>query len=130
MEILCPYCGAKAQLKDSSVIYGKSYGFVWVCANYPKCDSYVGTHKNSKDHKPLGRMANYELRELKKQCHRYFDNLWQQPQKWGYTRSEAYKKMQQVMGMTEYEAHIAKFNEQECQKFIKAFKNKEFIEQK
>jgi hypothetical protein len=33
------------------------------------CDAYVGTHKNSKDHKPLGFLANRGLREARKAAH-------------------------------------------------------------
>ena len=57
----CPYCQSVSVLTDSKVIYGKSYGMVYLCLNYPKCDSFVGVHKNSI--KPLGRMANRELRK-------------------------------------------------------------------
>lgn len=34
--LICPDCGGKAELKDSAIIYGKSYGLVYVCENYPE----------------------------------------------------------------------------------------------
>lgn len=71
---VCPYCKATSKLADSIVIYKqKSYGMVWLCSNYPKCDSFIGTHP---DNRPLGRMANKELRTARKQAHLHFDTLW------------------------------------------------------
>ena len=72
----CPYCDSDAKLVDSSLIYnGRSYGPAWVCANYPKCDSYVGCHPGTE--KPLGRMANKELRLAKSAAHKSIDAMWQ-----------------------------------------------------
>lgn len=71
----CPYCGAEVVLKDATYIYhisqAKSWGKVWVCSNYPKCDAYVGCHKGTSI--PLGRLANERLRTLKAEAHRQFD---------------------------------------------------------
>ena len=76
MAPICPYCRSTAKLVDSSLVYnGRSYGPAWVCANYPKCDSYVGCHKGTD--KPLGRMANKELRVAKSAAHKSFDALWE-----------------------------------------------------
>ncbi|MFB5268120.1 zinc-finger-containing protein [Paenibacillus enshidis] len=36
--------------------------------------AYVGVHDGTDI--PLGRLANRELRELKKQCHALFDPVW------------------------------------------------------
>ena len=49
---VCPYCGAVSILTDSKVVYGKSYGMIYLCRNYPKCDAYVGVHKRTNE--PLG----------------------------------------------------------------------------
>lgn len=69
---ICPYCGEKPQLVDSSVIYnGRSYGMIYLCK---PCNAYVGCHKNTTN--PLGRLADKDLREWKKMAHKYFDNLW------------------------------------------------------
>jgi len=43
----CLYCNSKVELKDSDVIYGKSYGLVYICSKFPKCDSYVGVHRGT-----------------------------------------------------------------------------------
>ena len=68
--LICPYCGKKTEFVDSSVIYGKSYGMIYLCK---QCDAYVGVHKGTA--KSLGRLANKELREAKKKAHYYFDKI-------------------------------------------------------
>lgn len=70
----CPYCGTIAKLVDSKVIYKtKSYGKAWVCGNYPTCDAYCGVHPNDR---PLGQLANKELRKAREIAHKNFDLLW------------------------------------------------------
>ena len=41
--IRCPYCGAIADLRPASEIYGdpNAEGVLFVCRNYPGCKSYV-----------------------------------------------------------------------------------------
>ena len=114
----CPYCQKEAVLTDSRVIYGKSYGLIWLCS---PCKAWVGTHKNSPTHKPLGSLAKEELRVLRMKAHHSFDSLWK---KWGITRREAYVYLQNLMDMTPEQAHIGRFNEHECQKLLKLLKEK------
>ena len=114
----CPYCQKEAILIDSRVIYGKSYGLIWLCS---PCKAWVGTHKNSPTHKPLGSLAKEELRVLRMKAHEIFDSLWR---KWGITRREAYAYLQNLMDMTPEQAHIGRFNEHECQKLLKLLKEK------
>lgn len=116
--MICPYCGSAVSLASSAIVYsGRDYGNVWLCDNWPKCDAYVGAHKST--NVPLGRLANAELREWRKRAHSVFDSLWQSGE---YTRTEAYAIMQQVMGMTEDEAHIGKFDVEECKRLISTLK--------
>ena len=73
----CPYCGQQSLLRMASDIYGSRYrgaGNLYVCPSYPACDSYVGCNRDT--NKPLGRMANRELRLAKRSAHRAFDALW------------------------------------------------------
>ncbi|MBL0255764.1 MAG: hypothetical protein IPQ27_12795, partial [Chitinophagaceae bacterium] len=42
--LVCPYCGNKTEYIDSSFIYGKSYGMIYICKPY---DAYVGVHKGT-----------------------------------------------------------------------------------
>lgn len=74
--VICPYCGYEAKFANSNRVYnGKSYGNIWLCSQYPKCDAYVGVHEGTLE--PLGRMANPELRAAKKAAHAAFDRMWQ-----------------------------------------------------
>lgn len=110
--ILCPYCGCPAVLTDSAVVYGTSYGMIWDCR---PCDAYVGVHKNSLHHWPLGTLANRELREWRKRAHRVFDPLW----KSGRMKCrEAYGIMREMMNLDEEDAHIAMFTVEQCQRLI------------
>ena len=59
-KVYCDYCGRETEYVDSKVIYGKSYGKIYLCRN---CMAYVGVHKGTD--KPLGRLANAELRKRK-----------------------------------------------------------------
>lgn len=111
----CPYCGQPGKCVDSKVIYGRSYGPAWVCANYPTCDSYVGCHPGSK--RPLGRMANAELRAAKKRAHAAFDPLWRSKT---MSRSDAYYWLAKAIGIHVTEAHIGMFGVAQCEATVKA----------
>lgn len=71
---ICPYCKEKTKFVDSKVIYKtKSFGMIYLCE---PCNAYVGTHKGTE--KSLGRLANKNLRHLKKEAHKYFDVIWKE----------------------------------------------------
>jgi hypothetical protein len=111
--VICPYCGKLAKLKDSTVVYGQSYGNIYLCTGFPECDSYVGVHKGT--NKPLGPLANKPLRELRKQCHKAFDLLWKGQK---LTRRATYQWLRIAMKMTRSQAHIGQFNEVQCRKLL------------
>ena len=98
---------------DSKVIYGRSYGFIWLCA---PCKAYCGVHRNSADHAPLGTLANEELRRLRKRLHRIFDPLWTSGK---YTRNQAYRMLSDALGgIKKKECHIGMFDERRCREAI------------
>lgn len=111
--LYCGNCGAVAELKDSSIVYGKSYGLIYLCENYPECDSFVGVHKGTK--KAKGTLANQELRNLRKECHSKLDPLWRGRER---TRQDVYKWLSELMDLDN--AHIAEFNIEQCNKLLKA----------
>lgn len=114
----CPYCGSDTTLCDSSRVYfGKSYGMIYLCNNYPKCDAYVGVHRGTT--RPLGRLANKELRELKMKVHSLFDKLWMNR---GMKRSEAYALLAGLMGLKKRKCHIALFDNDMCKKAYEVLK--------
>ena len=119
MKVVCPYCGRRAELVDSKVIYGKSYGHkVWLCRN---CLAYVGCHKGT--NKPLGRLANAELRRWKTEAHDAFDPLWQYGRFKG-KRNDAYKWLSKQMGIPYEKTHIGMFDVDDCKRVIQICRTK------
>lgn len=114
--LICPDCGGKAELKDSAIIYGKSYGLAYVCEHYPKCDNFVGCHKGT--NKPMGTLANAKLRSKRKEVHSLFDQLWRGKNS-KMNREQAYKFMAETLGIDQKQAHIALLTFAECDKLIK-----------
>ena len=78
-KIYCPYCGAEAKLRPASVVYKENTidetAYLFVCDRYPKCDSYVNAHRDSK--KPMGTLANSELRNRRILAHHALAKLWE-----------------------------------------------------
>lgn len=114
--LICPDCRGNAELKDSAIIYGKSYGLAYVCEHYPKCDNFVGCHKGTD--KPLGTLANAKLRNKRKETHSLFDQLWRGENR-KMSRGQAYKFMADILGIDQSKAHIALLTFAECDKLIK-----------
>jgi len=117
----CHYCHNKTQFVDSSCIYGKSYGMIYICK---PCNAYVGVHKGTKQ--ALGIVANKELREAKKKAHYYFDNLWKRAIKNGRQkkecRSKAYKWLSKQLNIKPKYTHIGMFDVETCNKVIQICK--------
>lgn len=107
-KVICPYCNQPAQLVDSRAVYKKSYGMIWHCE---PCKAWVGCHKNSKDHIPLGRLANAELRQWKQRAHAAFDPLWREG---SMKRRAAYNWLAEMMEMHTSRCHIGMFDVREC----------------
>lgn len=117
----CPYCKSNVELKNSSVIYGRDYGLSWICSKFPECDSYVGCHKGTD--KPLGRLANRELRKLKNRAHAAFDPLWMR--KKFKRRFDAYQWLAAKLGIHIGDCHIGMFNNDMCLRVIEICKDME-----
>lgn len=129
----CPYCGGKAQLRDASSIYHsfKYRGKMFVCENFPKCDSYVGCHPNTT--KPLGRMANKKLRTMKSKAHEYFDPLWKKrvfarKKSLSYNRTKAYQWLAEQLDLPESKCHIGLFDVDMCRKVMDVCSKKQIEE--
>ena len=117
----CPYCGLPANLVDSSVIYGTSYGLAWVCSGFPECDSYVGCHKGTAN--PLGRMADKELRFAKIHAHAAFDRLWKAKMRIdkcskGRARGAGYEWLAKKLEIPASECHIGMMDTTLCRKVV------------
>lgn len=112
---ICRYCGGKVIKTDSSRIYGKDYGKIYLCTN---CNAFCGVHKNSG--KPLGTLANSILRTKRKETHQVFDEYWKSQ---NMTRSEGYRWLSKKMGLPPKATHIGYFELEDCQKVIDICKN-------
>lgn len=129
-DLECPYCRNKANLHlDSSIVYGKNYGAIYLCECYPICNSYVGCHPNSTQ--PLGRLADSNLRYWKKQAHKYFDVLWKTGEinkiypefiKGATNRSKAYKWLSKQLNIPGERTHIGMFDVNKCKTVVKLCK--------
>ena len=99
---ICPYCNGITRITTELEIYGKTFKDrqIICCVNYPKCNSYVGTHE---DGTTLGRLAGPKLRLAKKKAHDCFDRLWQLKY---MTREEAYQELSEHLGLDPEFTHI------------------------
>lgn len=107
---ICPYCNNKTEYVDSSIIYGISYGMIYLCK---PCDAYCGVHKGT--NKSLGRLANKKLRYWKKEAHKYFDVIWKEKHE---KRSELYKHLATHLDLPVEYCHIGMFSVNTCKKVI------------
>lgn len=117
-KMICPYCQSSAKLESSRKVYGgRDFGLLYLCEKYPVCDSYVGVHKGT--NKPLGRLANSELREWKKRAHSAFDPIWQKKMiKKKRARGSAYKWLASQLNITFDECHIGMFDVEQCKRVV------------
>lgn len=115
-KVICPYCGKRAEYVDSRVVYGKSYGMMYLCR---RCDAYVGVHRGSD--KPKGSLANAELRYWRKRAHAAFDPIWQIG-RFCRRRNEAYTWLGKRMGLPTRKTHIGMFDVIQCKKVIEIIK--------
>lgn len=107
---ICPYCKNKTKYVDSAIIYGKSYGMIYLCK---PCDAYCGVHKGTD--KSLGRLANKELRHWKKEAHKYFDIIWKEGHE---KRGEVYKHLANHLKLPVEYCHIGMFSVETCKKVV------------
>lgn len=118
---ICPYCNKISKLVTGKEIYPHrkdlfSLNF-YSCSS---CDAYVGTHKGTT--KPLGRLANKELRKAKSAAHRAFDPLWKFG---GMKRKEAYKWLAEVLNIKSADCHIGMFDVEMCEDVVTHSLNKQ-----
>ena len=115
----CPYCGSHTILRSADGIYRENArnDMLYVCKNYPACNSYVRVQRGTKI--PLGTVANRELRELRAEAHRQFDKLY----KHGYMgKHDAYQWLGGILGVPAKQAHIAQLSLLSCNLVIREAK--------
>jgi len=83
-------------------------------ATYPSCDSYIGAHKKSM--RPMGTMADSNLRNKRIEAHRALDAIWKN----GYmTKHSTYIWLQNRLNLREKDTHIGKFSYYLCEQTIR-----------
>lgn len=114
-RLKCPYCGRLAVLRPAAFVYGDNAieEHVYVCANYPACDSYVGVHRGTL--KPKGTLANGDLRNIRIRAHKLFSQFWANGI---MTKKQAYRWIQYKFALTEDQAHIGSFSEYMCRQLM------------
>lgn len=109
-DLVCPECGARLVLKPSR--FRPFYGCeTWARTN---CRGSVGAHP---DGAPMGTPADLATKAARSDAHLAFDPLWQSGL---MTRKDAYRWLQQVLGLTDAEAHIGHFDIATCRRLIGA----------
>lgn len=109
---VCPYCKKPTEyIKDSSVVFSRDFGPLYICR---PCQSWCGVHRDEPT-KSLGRIANAELRELKKEAHAAFDPIWKSNYK---NRHDAYTWLSKQLGTPRNYTHIGMFNVETCKRVI------------
>ena len=109
--LICPYCGAPAQLTTGRYVYPHRPDLAakrfYACR---PCAAYVGCHPGSD--RPLGRLADEELRRWKRRVHAAFDPHWKTGG--GAARSRAYARLAREMGIPAAECHTGMFDLARC----------------
>ena len=109
---ICPYCNCETQKVTDKEIYGPhsnyNKSFIQCIQN---SDHYVGTFSNGKS---LGRLADDELRMLKREGHAVFDKLWQGQNTTFNSRDKAYTWLSKKMRLSKDLTHFAMFNNEQC----------------
>lgn len=116
--IICQYCKAIPELVNGDVIYPHRKDLhkrkFYLCK---ACNAYVGTHEHTI--KPLGILANAELRKAKNKAHAAFDPLWKNKE---MTRREAYKWLAKQLNIEPKFCHIGMFTILTCEQVVEVVK--------
>lgn len=118
----CDYCQQSAELVTGKEIYphrqdlgGKKF---WRCL---PCQAFVGCHEPGNGYgdgtRPLGRLANLELRKAKKDAHAVFDALWQSRR---MNRKAAYALLSKLTAMPADKCHIGMMDVEQCRQVVDA----------
>jgi hypothetical protein len=118
MKVECPYCTKQAELVMAEEVYGDrirpeiSQLKMWLCR---PCQAWVGCHKGTD--RPLGRLADKNLRKWRMLAHELFDPLWK-----GRTRKsrrKAYLWLSSRLQIPFEGCHIGDFNVEQCKEVVR-----------
>lgn len=115
---VCPYCKELSLLKKGREVYPHlpelQHKNFYVCE---PCDARVGCH--AKTLRPLGRLADAELRVLKIRAHAAFDPIWRS-ENTIMSRNEAYEWLSVELKINRRDCHIGEFDVDLCRRAIDA----------
>ena len=119
----CPHCGSTMLLRSADGIYKDNprHAMLYVCKQYPKCDTYVRTHPGTTI--PVGTPANRELRLLRNEAHKHFDRLYLSGM---MSKQDAYRWLANQLQAPMSQAHIGYLSEYYCKQVIQA--SREFLQ--
>ena len=95
---------------ENKEIYGKNYGNSYMCYLCKPCGAYVGCHNNTR--KPLGTLANAELREWRKKVHAKIDPIWRSRR---MSRKQVYYLLTRRLGV---QYHTGEADIEMCKKVL------------
>lgn len=117
----CDYCQRPAKLVTGAVVYPHRPDlfsrFFWQCE---PCDAHVGCHEAGKGYgdgtRPLGRLANAELRRAKSAAHAAFDPIWKSGR---MPRRDAYAWLAKELGVAVHNCHIGMLDVEGCRAVVR-----------
>lgn len=110
MKIFCPYDGTEAVWVSNAEVYGKPMGKSYMIYLCRTCLARVGCHQNTR--KPLGTLANLELRTWRMRAHDVIDPLWRYKE---FSRTEVYAALSSYFDRY---IHIGESDIELCQQII------------
>lgn len=115
-DVICPVCGKTMILLESLTLTYPSgqKRLFWSCPLYPLCTVQHGAHP---DGRPVGFPADARTRRARVDAHEAFDALWRGL---GLDRSQGYELLRQITGLSENEAHIGRFDYDQCAALVAA----------
>lgn len=95
MKVICPYCGSEAKLVTGEVIRPRKPNLhsmkYWYCE---PCNAWTGCH-NDGGAKPIGSLANKELRKARSLVHKSLDLIMKLK---NLSRTDTYKWLSNQLG--------------------------------
>lgn len=113
MKIYCVECDKDVQAKmvSGSMVYPRSpklaHDKFWMCNS---CKNFVGCHKNANKNKtrPLGVIANRELKQARIKIHSIIDPIWRNEK---MKRGELYALISEELGYTYHTGDLRNMDE-------------------
>lgn len=119
MAVLCMECGSKTVRVRGSVIYPHRRDLHRKWFYKCKCGAYCGCHNGTVA--PLGLPCGPETRAARMDAHAAFDRLWRSGE---MSRSEAYRWLAGVLGLSLDDCHIGKMNKAQALAVVAAVREK------